>query len=242
MLVFHGTTDYFTTPITSKGKKYKDFGVGFYLTISQDQAERFAESRKDDVMRRKKCDAIVHAFELDYEKFKSDEFNHLSFDKYDEAWVDFIVENRRNARREKHHQYGTVYGPIADGKTGKLLSQYEREEISKETLLEKLSSYGGPTKFQYYFGSQKAINACLRYYTSYVVSSTPIDIPEVYNSTLPDNIAIKWNLNKKNRYLISDNYNNYNVSITSKPKYSVTPTFKDIWPFDKQIVTSMEVN
>ena len=244
MLVFHGTTDYFTTPITSKGKKFKDFGVGFYLTISQDQAERFAESRKDDVIRRKNCDAIVHAFELDYEKFKSDEFHHRSFDEYNEAWVDFIIENRRNARREKHHPYGTVYGPIADGKAGKLLSQYERKEISKETLLEKLRGYG-PTQYQYYFGSQKAINECLIYYTSYVVSATPINIPEIYNSTLPDNIHIKWKFNKKNRYMISDQYTkyvNHSVSISSKPQFSITRTLKDIWPLEKLRITSTEDN
>lgn len=236
MLVFHGTTDYFTIPVTSRGKKLKDFGVGFYLTVSQDQAEKFAESRRDAaLLRRKKRDAIVHAFELDYEKFKSKEFNYISFDEYNEEWVDFIIENRKNAKREKHHPYGTVYGPIADAKAGKLLSQFEREEISKETLLEKLRGYG-PTQFQFYFGSQKAINECLTYHTSYVVSITPINIPEIYNSTLPDDIHIKWKFNKKNRYIISDTYTkyiNYNVSVSSKSTFNVTRTFKDIWPYEK---------
>lgn len=234
MLVFHGTTDYFTEPITSKGGKYKDFGVGFYLTAFQEQAEEFAEGRKDSVKTSKKRDAIVHVFDLNYEKFKSNEFNHISFNQYDEAWVDFIIENRRNARREKHHQYGTVYGPIADGKTGKLLNQYEREEISKETLLKKLRNYG-PTQFQFYFGSQKAIRECLSYLVSYVVSTTPINIPGIYNATLPDDIHIKWKINKKNRYLISSNYANYSTSVSSKPKFEVTrtPTFKDIWPINR---------
>lgn len=235
MLVFHGTTDYFTEPITSKGGKYKDFGVGFYLTALQEQAEEFAESRRDAaLLRRKKRDAIVHAFELDYEKFKSKEFNYISFDEYNGEWVDFIIENRKNAKREKHHQYGTVYGPIADGKTGKLLDQYEREEISKETLLKKLKGHG-PTQFQFYFGSQKAIRECLSYLVSYVVSTTPINIPDIYNATLPDDIHIKWKINKKNRYLISSNYANYSTSVSSKPKFEVTrtPTFKDIWPINR---------
>ena len=234
MIVFHGTTDYFTTPITSKGKKYKDFGVGFYLTARQEQAEEFAEGRKDSAKPNKKRDAIVHVFDLNYEKFTSKEFNYMSFDKYDEQWVDFIIENRKNAKREKHHQYGTVYGPIADGETGKLLNQYEREEISKETLLKQLRNYG-PTQFQFYFGSQKAIRECLSYLVSYVVSTTPINIPDIYNATLPDDIHIKWKINKKNRYLISNNYANYSTSVSSKPKFEVTrtPTFKDIWPINR---------
>ena len=31
----------------------------------------------------------------------------------------------------------------------------------------------------------------------------------------------------------TSSYTNYNVSVSSKPQFNITRTFKDIWPFDK---------
>ena len=44
MIVYHGSTEIIKNPDVLHSKKYLDFGQGFYLTTSKEQAESFLKT------------------------------------------------------------------------------------------------------------------------------------------------------------------------------------------------------
>ena len=61
----------------------------------------------------------------------------IIFDKADEKWLDFIVNNR-NGRNT--YDYDIVIGPVADDKVYRVVVEYENNDIDKETALKQLKT------------------------------------------------------------------------------------------------------
>ncbi len=85
----------------------------------------------------------------------SGSLNVLTFDSYNEAWLDFILLNRTS--KNQVHNYDIVYGPIANDKVGAQIFKFYEHSISKTELLERLKYMKGVT-FQYFFGTPKSIS------------------------------------------------------------------------------------
>lgn len=73
----------------------------------------------------------------------------------------FILANRQNKSADNIHDYDVVYGPIANDKVGAQIRNFIEQNINMDTLLERLKYMKGIT-FQYFFGSEKAIQMLRR--------------------------------------------------------------------------------
>ncbi len=151
MILYHGSNMFVEEIDLSKSKPNKDFGKGFYLSDNEEQAVAMARLKQLILG----GDICVTKFNFDESLMNSDLFNVLTFDSYNEAWLDFILFNRTS--KNTHHNYDIVYGPIANDKVGAQIFKFHEHSISKAELLERLKYMKGVT-FQYFFGTPKSIS------------------------------------------------------------------------------------
>jgi hypothetical protein len=124
--LYHGSYLKFDEIDLSKAKPYKDFGRAFYLTKYYEQAKTWA----DRLGRENGTDGIVSEIEFDEDAYEDESINVLTFENYNEKWLDFIVLNRSD--RKQMHNYDIVEGPIADDKVQNRIIDYLNSEISKK--------------------------------------------------------------------------------------------------------------
>ncbi len=153
MILFHGTNMGFETIDLSKCLPYKDFGKGFYLTLSKRDA---LERAKDKCNKEGRGVPTVLAFRWD-ENQKW--LNVNRFEKMDEEWANFIVSNR-SRKKKQHHDYDIVIGPVADDGVILSIQLFEAQVIDMETLLAKLK-YVRLT-IQYCFLTQRAVDTLVK--------------------------------------------------------------------------------
>ena len=156
MILYHGTNLAFDAIDLEKSKPNKDFGKGFYLSADYDQAMAMGKIKVDQL---EEGEPTVLAFEVD--ETLMEKLNILRFEEYSEEWAKFILLNRRNDKSQPAHDYDIVYGPIADDRVGVQLWKYETQSIDLPTLVRNLRHMKGIT-FQYFFGTEKAINLLKR--------------------------------------------------------------------------------
>lgn len=133
-LLFHGGSDIIKEPEIREPVRTLDFGKGFYLTTSKDQAERWVLNRlinSGEV-------GYVNSYEFDLEN-ASKHLNIKLFEGPSEEWIDFVISNRMI--NGYSHEYDIVVGPVADDKVFTQLSLFEGGIISKETLIENLLTH-----------------------------------------------------------------------------------------------------
>jgi len=90
MIVYHGSNLVVEHPKLIQQNRFLDFGFGFYTTTNKNQAISFAEKvykRKNEGSRQ------VSIYEIDEEKM-FEKCSVLRFDSANEAWLDFVSENR----------------------------------------------------------------------------------------------------------------------------------------------------
>lgn len=143
IVVFHGSVERVVTPELRELSDPKDFGKGFYVTTDFEQAKRFAFSRM--------ADSIFNvAYVNQYEVESFDGLDILEFETADEAWFDFIMDNRNTANGVSY-SHDIVIGKIADDRTRRILLNYmdrfyadeaEEKGISeKEVAISKLKPW-----------------------------------------------------------------------------------------------------
>lgn len=121
--VYHGSTYLFEKIDVEKGKPYKDFGRGFYVTENPNHAKSLALRNKQIEFERynRHVDVYLHTFEFDlYESKKK--FNVIEFKGADLIWMQFVLSNRKV--RERAHTYDIVIGATADDDTSVVLKAY----------------------------------------------------------------------------------------------------------------------
>ena len=121
--VYHGSTYLFDEIDVDKGKPYKDFGRGFYVTENPDHAKNLALRNKRIEIERynRYVDAYLYMFEIDLYEAKK-EFRVMEFKEADLIWMQFVLSNRKV--RERAHAYDIVKGPTADDDTSIILKAY----------------------------------------------------------------------------------------------------------------------
>ncbi len=112
--------------------RYLDFGFGFYTTTNKAQAIGFAEKV---TKRRNQGEKAVSIYEIDETKAFS-ECTLLYFDKPDEAWLDFLCDNRSG----QYHgdSYDFIFGPVADDDVYTTFTLYTAGVLPKGQTLEAL--------------------------------------------------------------------------------------------------------
>jgi hypothetical protein len=169
-ILYHGTTHDFTEINVSRGKPYKDFGRGFYLTAERYHAANLAErNRRIEENRRAatgdicKLPIFVYTYEIDV--YEMEKLNVRQFDAADREWIKFITANRTN--RQSVHDYDIVIGPTANDQTNSVIQIYFSGgygEVGSDDALDILIKMIIPDKLpsQYFFKTQRAANLLRR--------------------------------------------------------------------------------
>ena len=158
-LLFHGGSHIIEKPEIREPERSLDFGKGFYLTTSKEQAERWVKNRLNP----QRNVGYVNTYLYDGQKAEK-ELNVKIFESADEEWVDFVLSNRM--LDDFTHDFDVVIGPVADDKVYTQFTLFENGVISKEDLIRNLLTY--KLVDQFLFHTEKAI-PYLRYISHYEV-------------------------------------------------------------------------
>lgn len=150
MELYHGSNVVVDTPKILVNGFYKDFGYGFYCTLMEKQAQRWALTKKKE--------HIVNVYAYN----KNNDLKIKKFDEMTDEWLEFVV----NCRRGIEHNYDIVEGPMADDTIWDYVEDYVRGEISKAAFWE-LVKFKYPTH-QIVFCTEKSLNS-LEFERSYKI-------------------------------------------------------------------------
>lgn len=132
MIIYHGSNLVVEKPKLIAQNRFLDFGYGFYTTTNKVQAINFAEKV---YKRRNEGTKQVSIYEIDEEKIFA-ECLVLRFDSPNEAWLDFVAQNRSG--NYKGDAYDVIYGPVANDDVYTTFTLYQAGALSKEQTLETL--------------------------------------------------------------------------------------------------------
>lgn len=153
MILYHGSNVEIQTADFLKSKPGKDFGVGFYLSSDEQQAQEMAEKK---ALLFGGQPTVTH-FEFDEEAAMADgETSYIRFEHYSLEWGQFVHENRSNKTRTSLHSYDIIYGPIANDDIGFQMRRIDANLIDWERFVIELQRKGGET-YQYFFGTERAL-------------------------------------------------------------------------------------
>jgi len=147
-LLYHGSNVLVKSPKIIPSAKGLDFGSGFYLTSSYEQAKRWARLI---TKRRRNGEAIVSVFEFTEDKMN--ELNHIVYDEPDNAWLEMISNNRIDPLYKS--DYEIIVGPVADDDTRPTILLYLRGVLTAEVAVTNLLPR--KLKDQYAFKTDKSL-------------------------------------------------------------------------------------
>jgi hypothetical protein len=122
VVVYHGSTSLLEQIDVNKGKPYKDFGRGFYVTKSKSHASKIAlrNMRIETERYGTRSEAYLHTYELDLSALTT--FRVKIFVAADLEWLQFVLANRKS--RNRTHNYDVVIGPTANDDTMVVINAY----------------------------------------------------------------------------------------------------------------------
>lgn len=128
ILIYHGSTQIVPYPEIRIGKFHKDFYFGFYCTIMEKQAKRWAVrfGREGYVSR--------------YQYTPNEALSVRRFDSLSEEWLDFVVA----CRMGQPHGYDIVEGPMADDTIYNYVQSFMDGKITRAAFWE-LARFKYPT-------------------------------------------------------------------------------------------------
>ena len=132
MILYHGSNLTVSEPKLVVQNRFLDFGYGFYTTTNKVQAIGFADKV---TKRRKGGNPTVSIYEIDEVK-AFDECSVLRFDTPDEAWLDFVSDNR--AGNYSGEPFDFIYGPVANDDVYTTFTLYSAGVLTKEQTIEAL--------------------------------------------------------------------------------------------------------
>lgn len=132
MILYHGSNVIVSEPKLIEQNRFLDFGFGFYTTTNKTQAIGFADKVKK---RRKEGEKVVSVYEID-EAHAFRECSVLRFDSANEAWLDFVSENRSG--NYMGEAYDFIFGPVANDDVYTTFTLYSAGVLTKKQTLEAL--------------------------------------------------------------------------------------------------------
>ena len=150
--LYHGSNAIVEQPLVDIGRKYLDFGPGFYLTPLFEQASKWAVRIKTI---RRAGQAIVNIYE-----FTQPQNSKIKrFDAYNKEWLDFIVDSRTGKQPWK--DYDIIEGGVADDRVIDAVEAYINGYADVEHTLRQLV-YHKPN-YQICILSQEVVDKCLQF-------------------------------------------------------------------------------
>ncbi|MDR2619662.1 MAG: DUF3990 domain-containing protein [Propionibacteriaceae bacterium] len=125
--LYHGTIYDFRAVDVKRGKPWKDFGRGFYVSRTESQARRLAirnRSFANELLIENGSAPDTQAWVYHYEFDDSNlaKLNVKEFVEPNAEWVRFVVTNRSN--RSYRHGYDVVIGPTANDDTNVVVQAF----------------------------------------------------------------------------------------------------------------------
>lgn len=151
MILYHGSNQPIADIDLSRGKKFKDFGQGFYTTHIKEQAIYW--SRR--IAERFGGTPTVTEFEFDLDEAVAAGLNVKVFDNPDKEWALFVMANRKQEGEQFHHEYDIVIGPVADDNMARLFGLYDMEIIDLDAVVTGLIYKD--LNSQYFFATEKSL-------------------------------------------------------------------------------------
>jgi hypothetical protein len=116
--LYHGSDTHIAEVDPIKFKRFKDFGLGFYMTTSLEQATKFAKltAKKNGTH-----SMYISMFEA------QDISPPLTVTKFAEPsieWLDYVVGNRYQKKSVDTSTADIIIGPVADDDVGTVVSAY----------------------------------------------------------------------------------------------------------------------
>lgn len=134
MILYHGSLEIIEEPAILEPNRTMDYGKGFYTTTSRDQADKWV-LRKINALNQTRGYTNVYLFD----ETAFDALHVLRFETPDEAWLDFVMENRTDNKFT--HDYDIVYGPVANDRVYAAFALFEDGMLDKEGLIKELRAY-----------------------------------------------------------------------------------------------------
>lgn len=148
MKLYHGSNIAVSKPEILVSDRRLDFGTGFYLTTSSEQAQNWSELT---VKRKGTGTPTVSIFEFDNQDLSG--LKCLKFSRADKEWLRFVTANRKNENIQ--NDYDLIIGPVANDRTMPVISLYfagiyDEDETIKRLLPQMLRD-------QYVFRTELAL-------------------------------------------------------------------------------------
>ena len=131
MTLYHGSNIAVAEPGLLRSWRTLDFGLGFYTAMNREQAVQFAAKVVD--RNAGLGVATLNIYELD-EKVAFELFDTIRFDGPNEAWLDFVVDNRRG--RYMGPEYAIKVGPVANDNVYRTIQLYMTGVLSRAQAVE----------------------------------------------------------------------------------------------------------
>lgn len=161
IIVYHGSDTIIDFPKILQPNRPLDFGGGFYVTTSKEQAQSWANKVAYRNGTRFKC---INSYEFRLQDALA-ETRLLNFETADEKWLDFICANRQG---KNICNYDIVMGPVADDRVYRVVVEYENGNVDKEKALKELKIE--TLCNQILFHTEKAL-AYLKYVNTEVINN-----------------------------------------------------------------------
>ncbi len=153
MRLYHGSNVEVRRPRLFRSDRRLDFGAGFYLTSSFEQAEKWARLT---TRRRKQGMPLVSVFEFD--ESRTSGLSVLQFDDASREWLGFVGDNRKG--KAESGAFDIVAGPVANDNTMPVLRLFFAGIYTEDETIRRLLPQN--LKDQYAFKSEAAL-AALRF-------------------------------------------------------------------------------
>ena len=147
IILYHGSNQPVENPKILESKRALDFGAGFYLTSSINQAEKWAKSV---TLRRGIGKPILNIFEFNE---NVNDLKVLKFEKANGDWLDYVVKNRK--KMPLIENYDLIIGPVANDSTLPVINDYIDGKYTKEEAINHLLPQN--LKDQFTFVTAKAL-------------------------------------------------------------------------------------
>ena len=151
MKLYHGSNQPIIEINLSRGRKYKDFGQGFYTTHLHEQAILWSEQVTD----RYGGNPTVTEYEFDLDAAVADGLNIRIFEHPDKAWAEFVMANRKKGDIDFSHDYDIVIGPVADDNIARIFGLYDMNIIDMDVVVAGLTYK--ELNSQYFFATARSL-------------------------------------------------------------------------------------
>lgn len=133
MIVYHGSIELVMKPEIRKANRTLDYGSGFYVTTSEEQARLWVKRK----LGRKGGMGYVNVYEWD--EACASYLDVLHFTGPTEEWLGFVMANRTDINFR--HAHDIVWGSVANDRVYAAFALYEGGLLDKTELIKELKTY-----------------------------------------------------------------------------------------------------